>query len=75
MKKVIFAAVLFLFSAGVSAAATLDSVSYPGGDTVETASIIQYAHPENALECSVTKLTPQASWGEWPYDLQALPWK
>lgn len=23
----------------------------------------------------VTKLTPEASWGRWPYDLQALPWK
>lgn len=23
----------------------------------------------------VTKLKPQTAWGEWPYDLQVLPWK
>lgn len=56
MKRIMFAvsAVLLLISAGISSAATLETVNYPGGTVVSMGSIVQYAHPENALECAIT---------------------
>lgn len=56
MKRIMLAvsAVLLLISAGAASAATIESVDYPGGTQVRMGSIVNYAHPENALECSIT---------------------
>lgn len=56
MKRIMLAvfAVLLLISAGAASAATSESVDYPGGTQVSIGSIVQYAHPENALECAIT---------------------